>query len=341
MKKQRILVLGAAGFIGTYLVDELVALGYDVTASDLAQPNGNSFWRDDVSFVPIDITRKADFDALKGGRFDVVVHVAACQPAKVGPDQYDPADYIKVNVLGTLNVLEFCRSCSAEKIIYASSHRNTQALWASRSVIREEDGRGIKFTGEYAMFSISESAAQDCVTYYQEQHGLTGIIFRLPPVYGYGPHTEIFKDGKRIKTGFQIFIEKAQACEPLEIWGNADIGRDIVYIKDVTSAFVKAIASPTARGLYNIASGRGLTLREQAQTIAELYWGSATQPSFIEVPSRSNDMEAFVYDISKAERELQWAPRYDFRAMLLDYKKESEIGRFRHLVDKRQQMFNQ
>ncbi|WP_374032739.1 NAD-dependent epimerase/dehydratase family protein [Bdellovibrio bacteriovorus] len=68
------------------------------------------------------------------------------------------------------------------------------------------------------MFSISESAAQDCVYHYNAQYGLNGVIFRLPPVYGYGPHTEIFKDGKPTKTGFQIFIDNAKACKPIELW---------------------------------------------------------------------------------------------------------------------------
>src|SRR5262249_7670627 len=139
------------------------------------------------------------------------------------------------------------------------------------TAISEADGRSLKYTGEYAMFAISESAAADCVEYYAESFGVTGIVLRLPPVYGYGPHTEIFKDGKPIKTGFQIFIDRAEKSEPIELWGNPENGRDIVYVKDVVDAVSRALSHPDARGLYNISSGRLLSLREQAETIIRVF----------------------------------------------------------------------
>lgn len=338
MKSKQIIVFGASGFIGTYLTDELLSRGHEVTASDISDAGREYYTNKNVPYVNVDITKENDFERLEKKKYDAVIHLAACQPANVGEKQYDPRDYININVIGTLNILEFCKQSQAKKIIYASSHRNTQGLWAANKAIREENGRGIKYSGEYAMFSIAESAAQDCVIHYQAQHGLTGIIFRLPPVYGYGPHTEIFKDGKPMKTGFQIFIENAMACQPLEIWGDGGAGRDIIYIKDVVSAFMKAIDNPKASGLFNIASGKYLTLREQAETIAELFWGSDTPPQIIERPEKSNGMEAFLYDISKAKRVLAWSPEYSFKDMLIDYKKEFESKKYEYLVDKRKKM---
>jgi len=338
VKSKQIIVFGASGFIGTYLIDELLSQGREVTASDISDAGREYYKNKNVRYVNVDITKKNDFERLENKKYDAVIHLAACQPANVGEKHYDPRDYINVNVIGTLNVLEFCRQSRTGKIIYASSHRNTQGLWAANKAIGEDSGRGIKYSGEYAMFSIAESAAQDCVCHYQAQYGLTGIIFRLPPVYGYGPHTEIFKDGKPMKTGFQVFIEKAMACQPLEVWGDGGVGRDIIYIKDVVSAFIKAIDNPKASGLFNITSGKYLTLREQAETIAEVFWGSHTRPEIIEHPEKSNGMDAFLYDISKARRELDWSPKYSFRDMLIDYKKEMESKKHEYLVDKRKMM---
>lgn len=340
MAKKNILVFGASGFIGTYLIDELLSQGHHVVASDLSDASSAYYHQKNVPYIVVDITKEQDFQKFEKENFDSVIHLAACQPANVSGERYNPRDYINVNVIGTLNILEYCRISKAGKIVYASSHRNTQGLWADHEIIRESDGRGLKYNGEYAMFSISESAAQDCVFHYQAQHGLRGIVFRLPPVYGYGPHTEIFKGGKPIKTGFQIFIEKAKASMPLEIWGNGDIGRDIIYIKDVVAAFIKAIESPTASGLFNIASGKYLTLREQVNTIADLFWGSETSPKVIERPEIANDIDQFRYDISKARRELDWKPEYCFRDMLIDYEKEFESKKYEHLVEKRKNMFN-
>jgi UDP-glucose 4-epimerase len=338
--KKKILVFGAAGFIGTYLVDELVRSGYQVTASDI-DPWGRGYYAGKtLEYVEVDITDVATFGCLKNERFDAVINLAACQPANVSQRDYDPKKYINVNVNGTLNILDYCRRTSAGRVIYASSHRNTEGLWAKNRAIREEDGRSLKYAGEYAMFSISESAAQDCVFHYDGQYGLRGIVFRLPPVYGYGPHTEIFKDGKPIKTGFQIFIEKAQAGEVLEVWGDEFVGRDIIYVKDVVSAFLAALENPSAKGLYNITSGRYLTLCEQAETIASLFWGGGSKPVIVNLPDKPNGMDSFLYANEKAARELGWSPQYSFRDMLVDYMREAESGRFKYLLEKRQSMFD-
>ncbi len=237
--------------------------------------------------------------------------------------------------------MEFCKRNGIDKIIYASSHRNTQGLWTNNRAIREDEGRAIKYDGEYAMFSISESAAQDCVLHYNAQYGLRGIIFRLPPVYGFGPHTEIFKDGKPIKTGFQIFIDNAKICKPIEVWGDCNKGRDIIYIKDVISAFVKAIKSQNAVGLYNITSGNRLTLKEEAEIIAKVFWADNSKPVIVEKPEKANSIDNFLYDISKAKKELDWSPQFNFEDMLYDFIKESDNNSFGYLLEKRKNMLKE
>ncbi len=341
MEKKNILVFGAAGFMGTYLIDELSKQNYNITASDINKIGEKYYKEKNIPYIYVDITKKEDFEKLPKEKFDAVLHLAAFQPANVSTKNYDPKTYINVNVIGTLNILEFCRENNAGKIIYATSHRNTQGLWVEDKAIKETDGRSIKYTGEYSMFSISETAAQDCVLHYQAQYGLNSIIFRLPPVYGFGPHTEIFKDGKPIKTGFQIFIDNSIAGKPLELWGDSSKGRDIVYIKDVIDAFIKGINNDRAQGLYNITSGRYLTLREEAEIIAKVFWSSDSDPVLIERPEKNNGMDSFVYDISKAKEELDWSPKYSFEDMLMDYIKEGKDNKFGYLVEKRKNMLKE
>ncbi|MCM2310384.1 MAG: NAD(P)-dependent oxidoreductase [Steroidobacteraceae bacterium] len=342
MNGKTILVFGAYGFIATYLIDELLARGHEVIASDVSSEAADYYGARNVEYVQLDMTRRGDFARLPHREYDAVVHLAACQPANVSERAYSAADYVNTNVIGTLNILDFCRENRAGQIVYASSHRNTQGLWASPpSPIREESGRALKYSGEYAMFSISESAAQDCVHHYEAQYGLPGIVFRLPPVYGYGPHTEIFKEGKPIKTGFQVFIDRAREGKPLEVWGDASIGRDIIYVKDVVSAFVAAIGKPDIRGLFNITSGYYLTLREQAETIARLFWAGPGEPQIVFRPDIPNGMDSFLYDNAKARAALDWSPRFTFRDMLLDYEKEAASRKHRHLIERRRNLFNQ
>ncbi|MDO9185577.1 MAG: NAD(P)-dependent oxidoreductase [Bacteroidia bacterium] len=341
MKKKKILVFGAGGFMGTYLIDALSKLGFDITASDVSDIGHNYYKKKNIPYIHVDITKQEEFAKLPQIPFDAVVHLAATQPANVSKKNYDPKNYISVNVLGTINILEFCRKNIVGKLIYASSHRNTQGLWVNNKAITEEEGRAIKYDGEYAMFSISESAAQDCVLHYNAQYGFKGIIFRLPPVYGFGPHTEIFKEGKPIKTGFQIFIDNAKACKPIEVWGDSSKGRDIIYIKDVISAFIKGINNGNALGLYNITSGNRLTLREEAEIIAKVFWADESKPVIIEKPEKENSIDNFLYDISKAKSELDWKPEYNFENMLYDFIKESDNNSFGYLIEKRKNMLKE
>ena len=337
-KMNRVLVFGAGGFIGTYLVDQLVGDRFEALAIDKSQFAAGYYKEHNIPFMKLDITHFNDFTDIACEETLAVVNLACVQPANVSKSDYNPTDYIRVNVIGVLNILEFCRRNGIRKVIHVISHRNTQGSWEQGTPIREDDPRAIKYTGEYAMFSISESAATDCVEHYSQEYGIQGTVLRLPPVYGYGPHLEIFKDGKPIKTGFQIFIEKAMAGEPIEVWGEPDIGRDIVYVKDVVSAITLALKSVSACGLYNIASGRSLSLREQAEGIATVFSPAGSRVKVAYRHDKPNSIEPFVYDISRARRDLGWYPKYSFQEMLLDFMKEAETGRFRFLLEKRRRM---
>jgi len=335
-----IVVFGAGGFIGTYLADRLVKDGHTVVASDVSELAEAYYREQGVRYLDVDITNERAFERLPAENIEAVVHLACVQPANISAQSYDAAAFVRVNVLGTLNILEFCRATKVPKIVYTCSHRNTQGMWEEKAgaPIRETDGRSIKFTGDYAMFSISESAATDCVEHYAQTHGIEGVVLRLPPVYGYGPHTEIFKNGRPLKTGFQVFIESAEAGLPLEVWGDPANGRDIIYVKDVVSAITLALKKPGVGGLYNISSGRLLSLEEQAETIVRTF-SPPDRPSEIRYrPDKNNRIESYVYDISKAEGVLGWKPEYSFEDMLADYRKERDSGRFAFLAEKRRKL---
>lgn len=333
--RELIIVFGASGFIGTYLVDELVTKGHEVLASDFDDVAEEYYRGRDIPFTRIDITEQEDVNKLTASSVSSVVNLASLQPANVRQEEYKAVDYVKVNVLGVLNILEFCRKVGIRKVIHAISYRSVDGLWAPGKVFTEQDTRGIEYGGEYAMFSISESAAADCVQHYNSKYGIQGIIFRLPPVYGYGPHTVIFRDGKPHKTGFQVFIENASGGKPLELWGDYDKGRDIVYVKDVVSAIVLALKSKDAIGLYNIASGRLLSLREEATEIVKAFSPKDRPSEIVYRPEIPNSIRPFLYDITRARRDLGWAPKYSFRDMLEDYKTEVRSGRFSFLVKRR------
>ena len=330
-------MFGAGGFIGAYLVDQLVADGVDVLACDISQIAKAHYEQRRVAYRHVDITDKDQFSALPDDRIEAVVHVACVQPANVSEAAYNSIDYMMVNAIGSLNILEFCRLNRVPKIIYTCSHRNTQGLWQQKAGqrIREVDGRSIVFTGDYTMFSISESAASDCVEHYTRCYGIEGVILRLPPVYGFGPHLEIFKDGKPIKTGFLALIENAERGHPLVLWGDTSKARDIIYVKDVVAAIQLALSRSNISGLYNIASGQQLSLKDQAECVIRVFSPPGPHPEIQYLPQKPHYFEAYVYDITKAREVLGWQPKYSFEEMLWDYRKEQESGRFAFLLERR------
>ncbi|MDD5509199.1 MAG: NAD(P)-dependent oxidoreductase [Dehalococcoidales bacterium] len=333
-----IIVTGATGLIGTYLIDQLVKDGVEVLATGKSGIGEAYYKNQDIPFQNLDITQETDFRKLPQRNISAVVHLAALIPANVIEEDYDPRHYITVNVVGTLNVLEFCRRNSVHKIIYSSSHSDVENLWGFGKPIGEEAGSNFKYTGDHAMYIISKLCGVDCVRHYYEQYGVRNIVFRLPPVYGYGPHTEIYKDGKSLKTGFVIFIENAVDGKPIEVWGDCQKGRDVVYVKDVVSAIILALKSEDALGLYNIASGKVVTLKEEAESIVRVFSPKETPSRIVYRPDKPNSIQPFLYDISKARRDFGWFPKYSFEQMLEDYKKEAESGRFTFLLEKRKEI---
>ena len=200
----------------------------------------------------------------------------------------------------------------------------------------EKASRDYKFVGDHAMYVISKNAATDIIEHYSQEYRINGIVFRLPPVYGYGPHSEIYVNGKYYKSGFQIFVEKAINSEDIEIWGDSHVTRDIVYIKDVISAFMLALESNRAHGLYNISSGMPLSLDEQVKAIIKVFSPKGRKSKIIYRPDKNNASSSYIFDIKKAKEDFRYEPKFiPFEKMLIDYKEEMESKRFSFLVESR------
>jgi UDP-glucose 4-epimerase len=334
-----IIVTGATGFVGFYLMNQLKSEGFEILAADIGgREEAEYFKKNGINFLELDITKESEFEKLPKHGVSAFVNLACVQPANMPDEIYDPVKYVSVNVLGVTNIFKYCQKNNIKKVIHTISHRNVQGLWEKGEVINEESPRAIKFTGKYSMFSISESAAADIIEYFNQDYGMNGIIFRLPSVYGYGHHESFFQDGKVVKTGIGTFIENAVEGKVFEIWGDKNIGRDVVYVKDVVSAIILALKSNKAKGMYNIASGKKLSLQEQVDTVIKVFSSKENPSKIVYVPEKPNSIGPCVYDISKAKRELNWAPQYTFEDLLIDYKKEMESGKWEFLLGRKKRM---
>lgn len=334
-----VIVIGAAGFVGSYTVDQLIADGKQVLATSTRDSKREMFERRGIPFETLDITKKEDFDKLPAAGVDGVLLLGGLLPANapVNLDREENADeYFRVNVIGTINVLEYCRKNGIRKVIGCCSYSDVAGAWKKGYAIKETEPRDFHFTGDHAVYVISKNAANDVMEYYNQQHGMQCAWFRFPPVYGVGPHGTIYVNGKPYKSGIQTFIEKAQKGEDIELWGNPHITRDIIYVKDVAKAFSLALDSDKTYGLYNMTSGTELDLEEQAKAVIEVFGNPEKQSRIVYRPDKPNNTPSFLFDMSKAKEDFGFVPQYtSYTDMMLDYKKEMESGRWDQMIRER------
>ena len=327
---KRCLVVGASSFIGAYVVDALLDAGYDVVGTGRNSRFAEHYRGLGVGYVPFDLDDPAGLGNLPTD-IDYIVHLAGRLPANSVFDlatEDDAADYIRTNTLGTAFLLEWARKNDVRRIISTTSYADVQMSWSSTEPVREDWQRNFRMSGDHAAYVISKNASADLLFYYNEQYGMKNCVFRLPPVYGCGPHGSLRVNGAVKKSGIGLFVEKAKAGEPITVFGDADGAvRDIVYVKDVAQAFVRAGASEGATGLYNIGSGRAVSLREQAEAIASVF-SDPEQISEVRVDeSKSNGIQPYSFDINRAVRDFGYAPRFvGFRDLMADWKAEEERG---------------
>lgn len=331
MYRKKCLVIGATSFIGVYLVNELLARDYLVVATGRNLSFKRYFEDLGVEYYYLDLDHPNRLDSLPGD-VDFVCHLAGRLPANSVFDlsRDDDSDrYIKTNVLGVISLLEWCRKQEIPRVISTTSYADVQNLWNASAPIKEDWPRSFKLYGDHAAYVISKNAASDFLTYYNKQYGMKNAIFRLPPVYGCGPHESLRVNGKVRKSGIGLFIDSAKKGQNITVYGDAAHAiRDIVYVKDVASAFINAGESSDACGLYNIGSGKTVSLLEQAQIIADVFAGSKATKSVVKVdPSRENGIQSYSFCIKKAKEEINYKPVYaDFKKMMLDWKFEEERG---------------
>ncbi|MDE6791583.1 MAG: NAD(P)-dependent oxidoreductase [Muribaculaceae bacterium] len=324
-----VIVIGASGFIGTYLVDGLVKNGFEVVATG-RNPKAVTFFEGiGVEYVQLDIARKKDFDRLPTENVEAVILLAALLPANVTDE--NPYEYIDTNVNGTVNVLEYCLKNNIKKLISTTSYADVKNLWSADSQIQSDSLRDFSLDDDHTLYIITKNAATDIMLYYNNKYNMECSIFRLPPVYGVGPHSGLFVNGIWKKSGFQIFIDNAVEGKPITIFGDSTVVRDIVHVKDVVQAFIKAIRSNKAKGVYNIGSGEASSIEQQARDVVEVF-SVGKKSDIVFDPGRPNQSRSYRMDISKAARDFGYSPEFvPFIKLVKEYKRDLESPSIDHL----------
>jgi len=302
----RYLVTGAAGFIGSQVTAELLARGDQVLGldnlNDAYDPRLKE-WRlarltphPAFTFRHMDIS---DADALASvvdqGPFEAVINLAA--RAGVRASVRSPELYVQTNLVGTLRLLELCRSHGIHKFVMAS----TSSLYGAHNARPFAEDADI--SRPLSPYAATKGAAEMLCHSFHALHGLDVTILRYFTVYGPAgrPEMSIFR-----------FVQWVEEGRPVVLYGDGDQERDFTFVDDVVRGTLAALV-PLGFEVINLGSDRPVALRALLQAIERL----AEKPAIIDQrPEAPGDVRATWADIRKAGRLLGWEPRVDLESGL-------------------------
>ena len=283
------LVTGAAGFIGSNLCRHLLSLGYRVTGVDsfhifypriLKELNLNYFRKHfNFTFFECDILNVRQLDVVfSQNRFDVVVHLAAI--AGVAPSIVDPASYYRINVLGTLNILEQCKKFGVKKVVMASS---SSVYGDTDKLPLAENNLAGKALSPYA---ASKKAMEELAESFSVAHKISIACIRYFTVYG---------PAQRPDMAVSLFTRKVSRGDKIVLYGS-DTARNYTYIDDVVLGTIKIVEADFSFDIVNIGGSEvvsftklireisdalGLEARYEMQTMPRQYDMKVTDASII------------------------------------------------------------
>ena len=327
---KKIVVFGATGNVGSYMVKYMKEYfsGSDFEVIASGRRETNFFEKLEIPYFSVDITKPEDFSKLPTENVFAVVHLAAIIPAyMVG---YKPEQYLQANIIGTWNVLEYCRKIRADRILFSTTVFDISLHVNGNLPLKSDLPKKFSYTDDHAVYVISKNACIEFIEHYHQKYGLKNFIFRFPSIYSYSPNRYYFPNGVKTLRPFYLFIDKAMKGEPIELWGDPNYSTDMCHVYDCSQIFCKAIESNLSGGLYNVGTGIPITLKEKIEAIIKIFSPSENSSQIIYRPEKSNS-GGFLMDVTKTRADLGYEPVYDIEKLLLDYKEEMKINRFAEL----------
>jgi UDP-glucose 4-epimerase len=298
----RALVTGAAGFIGSTLVDRLLADGHQVVAIDNLRTGAvanlehalrlRALTPGRFTFVQADVQSPELTGIVAGSNPYVIFHLAG--QADVRVSVADPLFDARNNVLGTINLCEAARRAGVRRIVYAASGGSRYGAPDSLPVDESTPAHPL------SPYGVAKMAGELYLGAYAQMYGLAPICLALANVYG--PRQNPVGEAGVVA----VFGSAMIKGRPVTIYGDGTAARDYVYVSDVVDAFARAgQASLDITGTYNIGTRQQVTVHEVHRLVSALVQGS---PSPNYAASRTGELHAVALDASKAEADLGWQP---------------------------------
>ncbi|NIM02829.1 NAD-dependent epimerase/dehydratase family protein [bacterium] len=283
----KILVTGGAGFIGSNVVDAYIDKGYEVVVVDDLSSGKKENLNKKAKFYKLDICDKALEEAFEEG-IDIVNHHAA--QVDVRRSIADPAVDARINIEGSLNILENCRKYNIKKIIFASS--GGVIYGECGSVPPNEDSP----TSPISPYGISKYAMECYLSSYEKIYGLRYTALRYGNVYG--PRQDPYGEAGVVA----IFSRKMLNNEEVDIFGDGEQVRDYVYVGDVVKANILCLENGNNE-IFNIGTGKCTSVN---QLFSEMKQLTHYSKEAVYKPRRAGELIRSSLDVGKAEKKLGW-----------------------------------
>ena len=289
----RILVTGAAGFIGSHLVEKLLEVGHQVVGIDNLSVGSlknleNSSKHPSFKFFSFDIRSKQDLSGLEGN-FETVLHLAAL--ADIVPSIESPENYFETNVSGTLNIMQFSRERQVKKVIYIAS----SSCYGIPDKYPTEEMAQIRPMYPYA---LTKYLGECIALHWAQVYKIPTTTLRFFNIYGPRARTS-----GTYGAVFGVFLAQKLAGLPFTIVGDGTQTRDFTFVTDAVNAIMTAMLSSVS-GTYNVGSGNTYSINE----LVDLLEGTK-----VNIPKRPGEPDCTYADIRKIKNELGWSPKVSLK----------------------------
>ena len=291
----RYLVTGGAGFIGSNIVDRLIAEGNEVVVIDNEYSDAHEkfYWNSKAENYKFDIRNYSDIEPLFKD-VDFVFHLAA--EARIQPAIENPTTAVEINVVGTCNVLQAARKYGVKRVIYSS----TSSAYGLKNPIPLKESMPKDCLNPY---SVSKTAGEELCKMYTDLFDLKTITFRYFNVYG---ERQPLKGQYAPVIG--LFQRQHDKGEAMTIVGDGLQTRDFTYVGDVVNANLAATKCESGFGeIFNIGTGNQTSVLDLAQMIGTANLNNKW--SVVHIDKRPGECRFTQADISKAKEILKWEPK--------------------------------
>jgi UDP-glucose 4-epimerase len=286
-----VLVTGGSGFIGSHLVDSLAKQGAAIRVFDERKP-----LRDDVEWFKGNLLDENDvLSACKDMEF--IFHLAAIADVNVALS--DPVLCLRVNEIGTINVLRAASAMEVERVILASS------TWVyGRAEGKVDENTPIPAPDH--IYTKTKIGQEHLVLAHHKHTELPYTILRYD--IPYGPRM-------RSNLVMEIFVRKAMQKEPITIFGDGSQGRCFIYVEDLADGNVAALQPKARNEIFNLGGNEFITVNDIVEALKENFRDLKVEHS----PARPGDFKGVLVDSDKARRLLGWKPKTKFKVGLEKY----------------------